>query len=673
MSVSAKEPVQEPVTPTERLGARLILGIAIALHAIALLNALPLQSANDRSRWSTVWSLIERGTFQIDEIREVPGWDSIDKIYDEGHYYSTKPPLLTVVVAGVTWMVQKATRWTLLKETHAVTTAVLLIVNLVPFAISLICWNRLLRRVAKTTWSRWFVLATAAFGTLVTPYLMTLNNHTVAVASVMICLVALERLLSDPQASAWTFAVCGLSAAWACANELPAAAFGLATFLLAVRVSLKKTAVAYVPAALVPLIAFLVTNVVATGSWKPTYANFGTSKYNFVVDGVPSYWMDPDGVDRNLDPPWRYFLHCTIGHHGIFSLTPVFLLALVTWGLSNRIERPSLRTLVRLGIVLTALVLGFYMMRFDNYNFGGVSCGLRWALWLVPFWLVALVPAVDLGATRRGVRGLHGVLLGLSLLSAWLPIENPWQQPWLFRQMEARNWIDYKRPNPVLPRPLWTWFGRVPEMAPGAAPQWVEFTAQSADGSRRRRRVTCRPVEGNGDRVELEVAEASGEGSLTPVRKFWIDPARFAKGEAPANFLDMPRNPASTRAERQSNLTFVRGLPANREYKAGKVRYVFLDLRNDAFRCLTAAAAIPFPDRDETHQYRCDTWLCDEFPLGVAQYEIKVVDRMTGDQVHQERWIVTDCFPNVASQAPPPVPVSPAPAASPAAAPTESP
>ena len=88
-----------------RTTSLLIIAVAVALHAAALLNAKPLQSANDRSRWCTVWSLVERGTFQIDEIRHQPGWDSIDILRDEGHFYSTKPPLLTVIVAGVTWCV----------------------------------------------------------------------------------------------------------------------------------------------------------------------------------------------------------------------------------------------------------------------------------------------------------------------------------------------------------------------------------------------------------------------------------------------------------------------------------------------------------------------------------------------------------------------------------------
>jgi hypothetical protein len=679
----------ENALKTERWATGLLIFVAIAVHSTALLNAKPLQSANDRSRWCTVWSLVERGTFQIDEIREQPGWDSIDIIRDDGHFYSTKPPLLSVIVAGLTWCVQRATqlfadvfnyvvtavrltwcmpraaRWTLLEQTHAVTTSVLFVVNILPFAVSLVLLSRLLKRVAQTAWCRLFVLSTAGFGTLVTPYLMTLNNHTVAVAGVMISLFALERVLSEESPNGWYFAVCGLTAGWACANELPAAAFGLATFVLAAKRSVRQTVYWYAPAALVPIVAFLATNFIATGSWKPTYANFGSEKYNFVYEGVPSYWMDPDGVDRNVDSPWVYFVHSTVGHHGIFSLTPLFLLSLIGWCVSGSVRLRALRILIRVGAVMSVLVIGFYLTRFDNYNYGGVSCGLRWAVWLIPFWLLAMVPIVDAAARFTALRWLLAGLLGASVMSAWLPVPNPWQQPWLFHKMEAWKWIDYTRKPDELPRKLWTWFPSIPEPVPQNGPTaeespetpWVEFTSQAADGSELRRRLTCRaPKDGSSDLVEVEVSEAVGDKPLRPVRNLLIDVESFVAGAPTADFVRWSNPAAVPLPQKLSDMTFVRALPLLKAYRAGKVRYLRLPLRNDAFRCQTAAAAVDFPPDNRLHQYRCDTWLCDEFPFGVAQYEIKVTDLDTGGIVHSERWTVSDCFPAVAETAPPPLP-----------------
>ncbi|MDB5343646.1 MAG: hypothetical protein JWP89_2023 [Schlesneria sp.] len=641
----------EAISPPERWGTCLLIFLAVLLHTIALVNAKPLQSANDRSRWCTVWSLVERGTFQIDEIRQESGWDSIDIIHDGGHFYSTKPPLLSIIVAGVTWCVQRVTGWTLLENTHAVTTLVLIVINIIPFGVSLGVMSRLLRRVSDSSWCRLSVLAATAFGTLVTPFLMTLNNHTVAVVGVMLSLYALQQLLSEERPSAWSFLLCGAAAGWACANELPAVAFGLATFFLAARISIRQTLCWYVPAAIVPLAAFLATNVIATGSLKPTYASYGSAKYNFVIDGVPSYWMDPDGVDRNLDSPATYFLHCTIGHHGIFSLTPLFLLSLAGWLFSGSIRNASLRTLVRLGAVMTVLVVGFYMTRTNNYNYGGVSCGLRWAIWLIPFWLLAMVPAVEFATRITVLRWLQCVLFAFSAISAWVPIENPWQQPWLFRRMEAWKWIDYTRKPAELPRKLWTWFQSIPD--PQGSP-WIEFSLQNSDGTIKRRRLTCSKIESDTPTglVEVEVTEADGNGELKLVRRFRIDVERFLAGDSTADFVRWHEPASVTNEQKQADFTFVRALPLKKEFRAGKFRYLHLPLRSDAFRCQLAAAAVDYPQNEPTHQYRCDTWLCDELPFGVAQYEVRVMDVESVAIVHLERWTVSACSPLPAATAP---------------------
>ncbi|MCA9266718.1 MAG: hypothetical protein KDA60_22825, partial [Planctomycetales bacterium] len=53
----------------------------------------PFLSANDRSRWCTVRSLVEHGTYAIDGITQERGWHTIDKVQHVGrdghiHVYS---------------------------------------------------------------------------------------------------------------------------------------------------------------------------------------------------------------------------------------------------------------------------------------------------------------------------------------------------------------------------------------------------------------------------------------------------------------------------------------------------------------------------------------------------------------------------------------------------------
>ena len=336
-----------------RTAQLLVVLISLVLHCVFLSKATPLQSANDRSRWCTVWSLVERGTFQIDEIRQRKGWDTIDLVHVDEHFYSTKPPLLTSLVAGITWSLQRLTGWNLLDDLQPLTFLVLVIVNLVPFTVSLLAWIAILDRIAARTETRLASLALAAFGTLLTPFLMTLNNHTIAAAAMTFAIYALMRILSDENRPLpnWLFLVSGFASSAAVTNELPAALFLVMALVLTFRRSAHQTLAYFVPAAAIPLLALVAVNMIATGSWKPVYADYGTDKYRFVIDGIPSYWLQPQGIDRNLDSTWTYFLHCTIGHHGVFSLTPIAILALIGWMLKAR-DR-ALRPLVLVGATVS--------------------------------------------------------------------------------------------------------------------------------------------------------------------------------------------------------------------------------------------------------------------------------------------------------------------------------
>jgi hypothetical protein len=627
----------------------LIVIVATMLHGIFLSKAKPLQSANDRSRWCTVWSLIDRGTFQIDEIRQHPGWDTIDLVLVNGHFYSTKPSLLTCLVAGITWCVQHVTGWNLLDQTQSVTFVVLLVTNLFPFVISLFAWIAILERVSESIWTRLFALTAAAFATLLTPFLMTLNNHTVAAASTMVALYALIRILkASPNHTAnWPFVLCGLATAWTAANELPAACFGVGVFALTFRTSAKKTLCLFLPAAAIPVVALVTTNYLATGSWKPFYADFGTEKYRFVYEGVPSYWSHPHGIDRNLDDPLTYFMHCTVGHHGLFSLTPLALLAIAGWLISFRVRDRALRLLLWLGAVTSAVVLAFYLTRTANYNYGGVSCALRWALWLTPFWLLAIVPVLDVCRNSIVMRGISGLLVAVSIFSAWQPIDNPWSQPWLFQWLEARGWIDYSDEIPELSKPLWTWFSTLPEST-SEEPAWVEFSVAQPAVAPRFIRLTARPdsTAPAGERVEIEVRETTGDGPPDRIRTLQIERAQFNEGAPPADFLNWS-DPNVTSARQQADLSFVRGLPRKVPYRLRAVRYLKTSVRREAFQCQHVAAHVAYSvnENDQPLHYRCESWLTDDLPFGVAQVVFHIVNPENNSVQWHEQWTVRDCWP----------------------------
>jgi hypothetical protein len=140
----------------------------------------------------------------------------------------------------------------------------------------------------------------------------------------------------------------------------------------------------------------------------------------------------------------------TFGHHGIFSLTPIFLFS--AWGtlrlivggrfLTDFLRRRSgepMAAVAWLTAALTVVLLAFYTWTPKARNYGGSAQGLRWVMWLIPFWLLVLIKGVEGGQSRGWVRRLALLALAISALSVGYAMRNPWSHPWILDMMEHLN------------------------------------------------------------------------------------------------------------------------------------------------------------------------------------------------------------------------------------------
>jgi hypothetical protein len=216
-----------------------------------------------------------------------------------------------------------------------------------------------------------------------------------------------------------------------------------------------RTLFFYVPGVLLPVAALLYTNYLAIGDYHPAYDKFGGPWYEF--EG--SYWkLDPGQVKQGIDWAFQsesramYAFHVLVGHHGLFSLSPILLFSVVGMlaGLTPRRKSmeekiPDLRMVAILTLFLTLIVLGFYIVYVNdrNRNYGGWTSGLRWLLWLTPLWLLTMLPPADWLSKRRWGRGLAYIFLAISVLSVSYPAWNPWRHPWLYNCLEGLGWIRY--------------------------------------------------------------------------------------------------------------------------------------------------------------------------------------------------------------------------------------
>ena len=425
----------------------------------------PFLSANDRSRWMTIRSLVERGTFAIDEIAAEPGWDTIDAVVHPDatgklRLYSSKPPLLAVLCAGPYWLVHKATGWTLGDHPFELGRGLMLLFGVVPLAVVILFACRMIDAVGTTDWGRIWAAAVIACGTFLSTFAVVLTNHLPAAACAAASGWLVLRIRNDGLRSWTAFAGAGLAAALTAAFELPALAWLVAVLVILARSDLRRTLAATIPATALVAAASLGTNWLAHGTVSPPYAHREATQaaadaqsttaegdswnpnnwydYSLALPNgkrLVSYWRSPKGVDRGERSPAAYAWHVLVGHHGIFSLTPAWLLAVPGIAMLLRRRqtgRDGQADLAAAIAIVSVVVITFYLMRSEiDRNYGGMTSGFRWAFWLAPLWVVAAVPAADRLAGSRWGRGVALALVALSVLSAAYPTWNPWTLPWI--------------------------------------------------------------------------------------------------------------------------------------------------------------------------------------------------------------------------------------------------
>lgn len=419
----------------------------------------PFLSANDRSRWCTVRALVEPemrvpgAPYAIDKVIQERLWDTIDMVKHDGHLYSSKPPLFATLVAGEYLLLYHGLGWTLKESPYQVAWVVLITFNWLPLLVFFYVLARLIRRLTDHFWVQAFVLASACFGTYLTTFVVTLNNHLPAAVCVAVGLELACQILKDARREAWRFILLGLVASLGVTFELPALIAWAILFLLIIVKVPSRTITYFLPASCVVAAAFFATNWIAHGSVMVPYGHRSGDKgenwYDFEYERqgriIPSYWRNPSGVDRGESSVAVYAFHVLIGHHGIFSLTPLWILSLIglAVGLRDRTFR-EWRVLWMIIIVVAVVCIVFYLIRPEtDRNYGGMTCCFRWGLWLTPFWLVALVPAIQRLSNFTPGRWLALAALAISSASAASATWSPWTHPWLYQWLESAGWIQY--------------------------------------------------------------------------------------------------------------------------------------------------------------------------------------------------------------------------------------
>ncbi len=334
----------------------------------------------------------------------MPPFPSVDMICvkdEQGnpHYYSSKPPLLSTCVAGVVIALEKvappvvravngvygaivssstesrpadtqpaatASRQMLPDISDFAHTprfymrAAVLLLQVIPLLILIWVIRQHVVEHTDSPWVQNLCIAAAALATYLTAYVVPLNNHVVAACCAMFALHAGIRIWNDGRREWYWFLLAGLFGGLCHTLELPATALTVVLFAALLYKAPRRTLVICLPAMLIPIAASFYTTWLVTGSVMPIPSRFDEVGGPFFYEG--SYWHanghwvnDGWGIDALREPKQTYLYHLIVGHHGFFSLTPLFILGLI--GMGRHLVGQRIGWALIVTVLLAALVV----------------------------------------------------------------------------------------------------------------------------------------------------------------------------------------------------------------------------------------------------------------------------------------------------------------------------
>ena len=375
---------------------------------------------------ATIQALVEQNTFIIDHTEfNRTG----DKVFINGHYYSDKPPLLSVAAAGAYAILHNVFQLTLdpkicvpdedrgacrvfngkLFRFTAFYWLTLIFIGGSSALLITLFWKALLDAGASGLLATSFAVV-LGLASPIAPYSIVFAGHVLAA----MCLFAGFYLLCQPSRSNGPlpqaaenspFAqndkrrlfFAGLLISFSVNIDLTLAVF-IITFGLWVLITKRTGIIPFIIGALVPFAISAAINYWAAGTIVPLYFDpkaydfFGTV-LNTTVGGTNGFYSIDFGV--------QYTYNLLVGSRGLFAFTPVLLFGLIGWWLAIRDRALRLRGLT-FAVIAGCFAFTLYLI-FRTDNFGGEAWGTRWFVPLVPL----LMNYVFVAFNRQPVPGLY--------------------------------------------------------------------------------------------------------------------------------------------------------------------------------------------------------------------------------------------------------------------------
>jgi hypothetical protein len=388
----------------------------------ALATKVTPEAAHELSRLGTVESLVERGTFRLDDSTFAY---TRDKISRDGHFYSHQPPLLSLLETPV-YVVLRLTGMRFNNSGRLVLTyAFSLLTNGLALALTSVVFYRVLvmggvaPRAAVTAAISW------PLATWLLPYGLVVNNH--GISGLLLAVAAWLLLTIEWQGAAMATVAClGLVMGLLSAIEiLPLISFvPLAVIVVAVRRDVTPAMrLAFAGALLVPLIGHAAANVAITGDVIP--AGFHHDLFIYAGSGLEQDTLTGSMKHGSVADAAGYTWQALVAGRGYFTFAPLLALAVVAAIVDRGWWAAARGTQL---ILLGGAVLSLAAALLTTNNLGGEAVGFRHAAYLGPALLVFLLPWIGPDAPpakRRAVAAVTALSAASMIVFAAM---DPWAQ-----------------------------------------------------------------------------------------------------------------------------------------------------------------------------------------------------------------------------------------------------
>lgn len=373
-----------------------------------------LENANTGSRYATIESLVDYGTYYIDHSRYVR---TIDKYKVGGHYISSKPPTLPTIGAGIYWTYKQLTGKSIARYEGDVVRTVSFFTGGVGHIVFLIYFYRLCRLLFRRRLAVIGCMAAACFAYLGVGYATHINELSTAGALGIVGLYYAARIRLARDAKPWHWALAGLALGLLPALDLPGLAITGALSLYLLVVDRKRALLWFLPALLPGLLMHLFLTHDISGSFKPFYLNSELKAHD------QFYFRNPAGIDALREPKWLYAFNVLLGHHGLFSMTPLYCFGLYELVRSIKARRWLAESLVCAASVLAFLIFVIWRTR----NYGGWCVGMRWLVPIMPLLLLYFGLWLDRVRVTRLLWVLVLLAFGVSCFNVQDALSSPYQ------------------------------------------------------------------------------------------------------------------------------------------------------------------------------------------------------------------------------------------------------